>query len=255
MNRWTLTMLTLTLATPASAQNRLGPSSSLFSIGTLQTPPAQLPAPATRRRPAALAYTNPNARTNVQPLRSLTLANGSWTFTPPLPPQELRIHDIISIRVDELARMQSDGEMERRKNSLFDAVLKDWVFLDGFRSVRPAPQSKGDPRIQGQLNQLYRAESEMQTRESLAFNIAAEIVDIRRNGLLVMEAHKRVRVNHEVWEYSLSGICRKEDIGRDNVVLSRNILHLDIDKQERGHVRDGYRRGWFQRWFDHLQPF
>ena len=209
----------------------------------------------TRRRAAPSAYAPSVRGRYVQPPQSLTLTNGSWTFTAPLPPKELRVHDIISIRVDELARMQSDGEMERRKNSLFDAVLRDWVRFDGFPSVKPAPQTNGDPRIQGQLNQLYRAESEMQTRESLAFNIAAEIVDIRRNGLLVMEAHKRVRVNREVWEYSLSGICRKEDIGPDNVVLSRNILHLDIDKQERGHVRDGYRRGWFQRWFDHLQPF
>lgn len=188
-------------------------------------------------------------------IQPLTLHDASWTFSPPPPPQEIRLHDIVSIRVDELARMQSEGDVQQRKNTLYDAILKDWIMLDGLRWVKPAPQSDGDPRVNGQLNQLYRAQAELETRESLAFNIAAEVVDIRPNGNLVLEANKTVHVNDETWEYSLSGLCRKEDIGPGNLIQSRNILHLDIGKRERGHVRDGYRRGWFQRWFDRLHPF
>lgn len=184
-----------------------------------------------------------------------TLAQASWTYAPVQTPKELRIHDLLTIRVDELSRMTSEGGVQRRKNTLYDAILSNWIILDGLRWVKPSPQSNGDPRVTGQTTQTYRAQSEMDTRESLSFNITAEIVDVRPNGTMVVEAHKRVRVNNDVWEYSLSGVCRKEDIGPDNVVLSRNLSDLNVFKRERGHVRDGYRRGWFTRWLDELQPF
>ena len=89
----------------------------------------------------------------------------------------------------------------------------------------------------------------------LAFNIACYVADIRPNGNLVLEAHRVIRINEESWEVSLSGVYRREDIGPDNVVLSRNIVELKIDKRERGIVRDGYKRGWFLRWFDEFHPF
>lgn len=183
------------------------------------------------------------------------LANSSWTYQQLPPPHEIRIRDIITIRVDEKSQTTSDGEVERRKNALYDVVLKDWLVLEGLKALKPDKQSDGDQHIKGQLNQLYRAEAELKTRESVKFEIAAEVVDIRPNGNLVLEAHRTIQINDETWEYSLSGICRKEDVLPGLAVLSRDIAELRIHKRERGHVRDGYRRGWFTRWFDRWQPF
>ena len=192
--------------------------------------------------------------TMTEKLQGTTLDQSSWIYTPLLPPRELRVHDIISIRVQEGATMIAEGEVQRRKNASYNAVLLDWLRLDGL-SAKPAPQADGDPRARGQVDQLYRADNEVETRESLTFNIAAQVVDIRPNGNLVLEAHRFVRNNNEIWEYSLTGICRKEDIGPGNVLLSRDIADLLIDKNERGHVRDGYRRGWLVRLLDTFNPF
>ncbi len=185
----------------------------------------------------------------------LLLSDGSWIRPIPVLPREIKLHDVVSIRVDELARMQSDGEVNRRKNALYDALLLDWLTLNGLRRAKPDDQRDGDQRIRGQLNQLYRAENEMETNERLTFNIAARVADIRPNGNIVLEAHKEIRVNNEVWRASLTGICRQEDIGPDNVILSRNIIDLRIDKQELGHVRDSYKRGWITRFIDRFNPF
>ena len=185
----------------------------------------------------------------------LLLDNGSWTYVPKVMPRVLAIQDRVTVRVDELARMQSEGEVERRKNAQYDARLQDWVRLIGLKALKPAVQAEGDPRIRGQLQQLFRAESDVETRESLALNIACTVADIRPNGDLVLEGHKQIRINDDVWEVSLTGICRRQDVGPDNVVLSRNIVDMKLDKRERGHVRDGYRRGWLGRWMDEFQPF
>lgn len=188
--------------------------------------------------------------------RPLTLEEWSFLYNPPPPPpKEIRKFDLISIRVNELERIQSEGEVQRRKNASLDVRLLDWLRLDDIDTVKPAPQVDGDPRIRGQLDQIYRAEGEMETSKRLDFNIAATVVDVRSNKTLVVEAHRQIIVDNEVWEYSLSGVCRAEDIGPDNVLLSRNISDLKIQKRERGHVRDSYRRGMITKILDRFNPF
>ena len=183
------------------------------------------------------------------------MAFGSPLRTPPLPPRQIDMYDIVSIRIDELARMQAEGEVERRKNTSINAQILDWIKLNGFRGAKPDAQSDGDQRVQAQLDELLRAENEIETTERLTFNIASRVVDIRPNGNIVLEAHKVIRNNDEVWEASLSGICRQQDIGPDNVILSRNIVDLRIDKRELGHINDSVRRGWLMRIYDKIRPF
>jgi flagellar L-ring protein precursor FlgH len=186
----------------------------------------------------------------------LTLQNGSWTYVPPPPVQEVRLNDLVYVRVTVGSEVLSEGDSEVRKNGLYDALLNDWVILDGLRWVKPSPQSDGPPRVQGQLTQRRRAESYVETRDSMEFDIQARVVDIRPNGNLVIEARRDVKNNEEHWQFSLSGECRAQDIGPGNILLSKNIADLRIDKREHGQVRDGYKRGWFQKWFDQvIDPF
>ncbi len=179
----------------------------------------------------------------------------TYGYIPVPPPRELRKHDIVTVRVDEVQRMKSTGEVSARRNALYDAILKDWPFLLGLKAIKPSPQTLGDQRVNGQLNSIYRSEGELETNELITFNISAEIVDIRPNGNIVLEAHKNVRINNEVWSVSLTGECRPQDISPDNVVLSRHIANLEVKKFERGNVRESYRRGWFTKLFHLFQPF
>lgn len=170
------------------------------------------------------------------------------------PPKELRIHDLITVMVDESAQVLSEGEMDRKKKADGKFSLEDWIVFDGF-AVIPDPQSKGDPKITGKMENKYRAEGELETRESMRFRIACEIVDIRPNGTLVLEGRRFIQANSEQWELSLTGVARPEDILPNNTVLSEDLASLRIHKREAGHVRDGYRRGWLLKIFDRYQPF
>lgn len=184
----------------------------------------------------------------------LYLSSASWTHQPATPMRVFRKNDIITIRVDEITRVMAEGSSESRKRTLYEALLTDWIRLDDFR-LRPDPQGFGDPGVATESNNNFRAESTVESREAMTFSIAAKIVDIRPNGSLLLEARKAIRVNDNLWETALSGSCRIEDIAPDNVVLSRDLIDLEIRKNDRGHLRDGYKRGWFQRWFDRIQPF
>jgi flagellar L-ring protein precursor FlgH len=210
-----------------------GPNSSLFS-GRLRA------LPVSARQPGEAPLPTPTT---------------SWYEVPLPPPKEVRVQDIITIRVDLAVRMTSDAEWQRRKNAKYDAILNDWIRLVGLRAVKPAPQSDGDQRVQGNLNIQDRSQGELETTESLKFEIAATVAAVLPNGNVVLEAHRTVRNNHEYWLHSLSGICRREDIGPGNIVLSKDLANLQIEKREMGQVRDSYKRGWLTRWWDEFTPF
>lgn len=225
------------------------PAEERYSDGSEEVPPPRSPTPA---HPGPLSGSTPMV--TASPDTPLSLAQSSWTYSPPPPIRKIQVNDIVTIRVDELAQVRAEGTADSRKNTLFDALLKDWISLNDGDLV-PDPQSNGDPRVGGTVKQQYRADASLETRESLTLNIAARVVEIMPNGHLMLEASKTIWVNDNAWETSLSGICRPQDVAPDNVILSRDVIDLQVRKQERGHVRDGYRRGWFQRFFEELQPF
>ncbi|MEM6978274.1 MAG: flagellar basal body L-ring protein FlgH [Planctomycetota bacterium] len=220
------------------------------------------PAPITGAAPGAApppgavspSTANGNPRVLSPSVAGPGLQGVSWTYQPAPPLRSFQVQDIITIRVDEVARMMAEGESEKRRLSLFQAVLTDWIRISQGQ-LKPDPQADGDPTVNAQSQANSRNEASIEAREMLTFNIAARVVDIRPNGNLVLEARKTYRINDNLWETSLSGICRAQDIAPDNVVLSRDLIDLEIRKQDRGQLRDGYNRGWFQRFFDRVKPF
>jgi len=185
--------------------------------------------------------------------RPMTLSEASWHYQPPDEPRELRLNDLIVVLVDEKTQVTSEGEMDRRKKADGKFKLKDWIVFDGL-AVRPDPQSHGDPAIAGEMQSKYRAESELETRESMKFRIACRVIDIRPNGTLLLEGRREIQNNNESWEMWLMGTIRPEDVLPDNTVLSEDVAELRIIKRESGHVRDGYRRGFFMRFLDRFSP-
>ncbi len=174
---------------------------------------------------------------------------------PPAQARTIRLHDIVSIRVDESATALLLGNATSRKTTSYDAVVRDWIRMVGLDTIKPAPQSDGDPRVQINENEVYRGDSTLRTSETITFNIAAQVVDILPNGLIVLEGNTTISLNDNSMEVSLIGTCRSEDIQPDNTVLSRNLVNKHIKKREDGHVRDGYARGWLTRLFAKVRPF
>jgi flagellar L-ring protein precursor FlgH len=179
----------------------------------------------------------------------------SWYEIPVPPPKQVRVNDIITIRVDTGARLSESAQLQRRRTGQYDARLNDWIILEGLRAIKPAPQTDGDQRIQGNLTQLNRVTGQLDTAESLKFEIAATVSAVLPNGNIVLEAHRVIQNNNEQWMHSLSGICRREDIGPNNIVLSKDIANLRIKKEELGQIRDAYKRGWLTKWWDQFGPF
>lgn len=186
--------------------------------------------------------------------QGLSLSQNSWIYQKVLEAHPIGLNDQVTVWVDSTSVVINDGQMDRKKNGYGSLTLPNWILFKGL-SVIPDPQSAGDPKIRGEVDNKLRSQANLETRESMKFKIACKVVDIRPNGILVIEGTNHVQNNDEVSDYSLTGEIRAEDIKPDNTVLSASIANLRIDKRESGHVRDGYRRGWMLKWLDKYQPF
>lgn len=248
-----LRVLLIALATVSVVRCSDAQQSSLF-----HEPPAMGATPGGQQGPLVELPGQRPIRSDAQSSQALSsgpgMSSASWTYMPPPPRRTFRLQEIVTIRVDELARVRAEGQSEARRNMFYDALLADWVALSSGK-LRPAREPDGDPRLQGLSNQQFRSNAMLNSRESLAFTIAARVVDIQPNGNLVLEANKTVWINDNQFETSLTGICRAQDIAPDNVVLSRDLLDLHIRKNEKGQLRDSYKRGWLTRWISEFNPF
>lgn len=183
----------------------------------------------------------------------LTLAGNSWVYLAQPPVREVQLNDILTVLVTESSQVLADGNVSRREQTNIDANLQNWIKLRNF-GLTAAPETGGDPRIRGTLNSQRRITSQLLTDDSVKFKIAARVVDIRPNGTLVIEAHKSVRQNDEVWRRSLSGIVRREDVLPNNTVMSEKISELMIEMRDDGQIRDAYKQGWLLKWLDRYKP-
>ncbi|MGQ9574498.1 MAG: flagellar basal body L-ring protein FlgH [Thermoguttaceae bacterium] len=186
--------------------------------------------------------------------RPLTLANCSWTYQPTPEPKQWKVNDTLTVIVQEKARMGREGQIDQRKKAEGSLALTDWVLLDGFSLVSD-PQSDGEPKVAGILDNKYRAQANLQNRDYLETEVQCVVQDIRPNGLLVIEGHSRVQIDDEEWEISISGIISPDDILPNKTIKSEKIAEKRILRRSAGHGRDGLRRGWFMKLLDRYAPF
>ncbi|MBL8892188.1 MAG: flagellar basal body L-ring protein FlgH [Planctomycetaceae bacterium] len=185
----------------------------------------------------------------------LTMQQSSLVYSAAPEARAFQVQDIIQVRVDEMARMTSQGRNDQRKNASFNAILNNWIRMNGFRRLEVDEFDDGNPQVRGSLQETYRAENQVETTERLTLNIASTITDIRPNGNLVIEGHKDITINDITWRVALSGSCRQQDIGRDNTITSDRVIDFKLAKHEAGTTRDAYRRGWFKSAYDRWAPF
>ncbi|HVW38942.1 MAG TPA: flagellar basal body L-ring protein FlgH [Pirellulales bacterium] len=186
--------------------------------------------------------------------RPLTLTDSSWMYIKVEPPREIQLNDVVTIIIDEKSQLISQSMLMRRQRTNVDADLQKWLQFNGF-GLSAAPMTNGDPRIEALYNLQNQVQANLRASDGLQFRIAATVADIRPNGNLVLEAHRHVRDNNEIWDASLSGIVRREDVLPNNTVLSEDIAELSVDRREEGHIRDSWRRGWFWKTLDRIKPF
>lgn len=182
-----------------------------------------------------------------------TLERHSLAAVKVKPPKQFVVHDLITIIIREQRKYESDAELETKKKfDITSAVNAFFKIDDGLLGASVFPNGK--PNIGLKISTKLKNESDKDREDRFTTRITAEIVDIKPNGNLVLEAKARVAFDDEVSIVTLTGVARKVDVTPDNTVLSTQLANKNIVVHNTGAVRDGSRRGWIPRFLDLVRP-
>jgi flagellar L-ring protein FlgH len=177
-------------------------------------------------------------------------------FTVPTPkPKLMQKHDLLTIIVREESSYKSEATTENQKTAKFDAKVS--AFPKFNLADFALENAIGDyvPRIAMDGSRDFTGEGSVDRKDVLTARIQAEVVDVKPNGTLVLQARKRIKTDEEEQLFVLTGICRVQDITPDNTVLSTQLYDSDVRKTHTGAVRDASKRGWIPRAVDWINPF
>lgn len=186
--------------------------------------------------------------------RNLQLARASLTAVTPAEPKVIRVNDLVGVIVRHRLRYQSDArtqqqsrwEIKSKLAAFFRIHDKKLVDQDFERGI-PEVNFKNDNNLQNQgradRNNLF------ETR------VKAKVIDIKPNGILVIVAYARIKIDSEDQFIKFSGECNKDDIAADGNVTSDKIFALDVQTLSEGAMHDLAKRGWLKEFMDTAKPF
>ena len=100
-----------------------------------------------------------------------------------------------------------------------------------------------------------RSDGDSSREDSLTTRLTAMIIDVKPNGMLVIEGRARLTHDDEVSEVTVTGFCRKDDVTANNTILSTQLADKEVVITNEGALRRVASRGWIPTLIDLLKPF
>jgi flagellar L-ring protein precursor FlgH len=170
-------------------------------------------------------------------------------------PEVLRVHDQVTIIVRESKSAMTKAKLEQKKDWTHEWELSKWIRFSAEDGLVPNGFPQGNPAVAFDYKDDYGGDGKYDRRDELTTRIQATVIDVKPNGVLVLEAKKGITIDEEGYTITLTGSCRSVDVTPTNTVLSTQIANLDVQVHHTGAMRDAQRRGWLKRGLDLLRPF
>jgi len=150
----------------------------------------------------------------------------------------LNVGDIVTIVVNEQTSASQNSATEVQQQETMDSSTGDGIlgtFLEQF-GIEASDQ--------------YETDGTTESGSSLVTTVSAEVVEVLPNGNLVIEARRKMVVNHETQTMVLTGVVRRADVTRDNRISSGKIANLDLRYEGKGSISKRQKPGLLNKLFD-----
>lgn len=198
----------------------------------------------------------PAVNADSQPDPSGALRMSSLMFVEPPKPREFQRHGQITIIIDETSRASSKQTLDTKKDYDNNASMTEFPSLEHLLELQLQNGDTTDPaKLAVKSKNKFKGEGEYDRSDRFNAKITAEIIDVKPNGTLVLEARKSIIKDKEVQTLVLSGRCRGEDVTTANTVLSSQLADLTVVQHNEGQVKDTATKGLIPRVLEALFNF
>jgi flagellar L-ring protein precursor FlgH len=168
----------------------------------------------------------------------------------------LKKHDLVNIVVNESSKSQTSGASDQERAVDFDAKVDAFVKFNLAKlSLQGGAAGANPPEMKLEGSRDFKATGEYDRTDTMTARLEAEIIDVKPDGELVIQARRHVKIDEEEITVVLTGECRVEDVDATNTIPSSNLHDLNLEKTTKGEVHDTAKRGLIHRLLDIVNPF
>lgn len=184
-----------------------------------------------------------------------SLRRASLLFVAPPEPRVFQPHDLITIVIDENTSATSSQTLETEKEYETQARIRALLDLHQLLETRLIPGDTNLTLVDAEAEREFAGEGEYEREDRFSARLTAEVLEIKPNGTMLIQATKRIEKDNEIQTLVVSGLARQEDITRQNTVLSSQLSSLNVILKNEGDIRDAADKGLITRILDAVFAF
>lgn len=174
----------------------------------------------------------------------------------PPEPKTFKIHDIVTIIVNESSTQTSEQTLETTKETEGNASIGATLSIEELLDLRLRNSSISDLELlRYAAEREFEGEGEYERTDRITDRLSATVIDVKPNGVLVLEARRFTASDDETKTVILSGNCRSEDITQQNTIQSNQLADLRLEVKHEGDVSRAASKGPLTRFVEWILPF
>lgn len=174
----------------------------------------------------------------------------------PPKPKSVKVHDLVTIIVDQSSKQEAEQSLQADKKYDVSADVGPLIdFMELLEARLVGGNSSGVPLVNAGYDNKFDGSGTFERTDRFTAKIQAEIIDVKPNGTLVVEARQHIAKGREVQTIVLSGKCRLEDVTDSNTLFSYQLADLTLVTTQEGQVDKAGKKGLIPRVLETLFAF
>jgi len=174
-------------------------------------------------------------------------------------PRTYQVNDLVTIIIRESTTADIDASLNTEKEVDWQGEIAEFPKLNlaDLLEMQVAPNTfpDGTPKLDVNFNNEFEGDGQYEHNTEMTARLAARIIDIKPNGLMVLEARKFVENDDETMTLVVTGTASVDSVQIDNTVLSSDLYDLHISKQHTGELRKTTKKGLLSNLMDFIFNF
>lgn len=171
-------------------------------------------------------------------------------------PKMYRKQDKIDLIINQSSLSTSKQRLDANKKSDFTAALSQFPSLAKLFGDLEIRGGIGTPvRLGINSDDKFKGDGTYERSDKMTARISGLVMDVKPNGLLLIEASETIQQDEERKTMVISGLCDPKDISNGNTVQSSQLANLTIRVEHAGQIKDTATKGVITRAVEFLFNF
>lgn len=170
-----------------------------------------------------------------------------------------RQYDSVTIVINESTESEiaSSNDLSRAaSNSMNIDNLLFPKFSNGLGVRQTGTAAGGEAKVLGWSNsRAHTSDSTIERSQEFSTTLTGEVLEVQKNGYLVVQARKRINVNGEEQTVTVTGIVNPDHMDSNSSVEAQYLIDMRVEYSGKGPMSRMDRRGWGSKIIDFINPF